>query len=50
MTITRHEPTEILSNVVEANGFVFTAGVTAKDTSQDAKGQTEEISKRSIDC
>ena len=45
MTITRHEPTEILSNVVEANGFVFTAGVTAKDTSQDAKGQTEEILK-----
>jgi len=45
MTITRHEPTEIFSKVVEANGFVFTAGVTAKDTSQDAKGQTEEILK-----
>lgn len=43
MTITRHEPTAILSNVVEANGFVFTAGVTAKDASLDAKGQTEQI-------
>jgi len=45
MTITRRETTEILSNVVEANGFVFTAGITAKDTSRDVKGQTEEILK-----
>ncbi len=46
MTITRHEPTAILSNVVEANGFVFTAGVTADDPTLDAKGQTEQILKR----
>jgi enamine deaminase RidA (YjgF/YER057c/UK114 family) len=43
MPITRHEPSPILSNVVEANGFVFTAGVVAKDASRDAKGQSEEI-------
>ena len=36
MPITRHEPSEILSNVVEANGFVFTAGVVAEDATQDA--------------
>ena len=29
MTIKRHEPSQILSKVVEANGFVFTAGITA---------------------
>ncbi len=44
MGITRHEPhAEILSDVVEANGFVFTAGVVAEDASLDAKGQTEQI-------
>lgn len=43
MTITRHEPTAILSNAVEANGFVFTAGVTARDAGPDVKEQTEQI-------
>ncbi len=43
MPITRHEPSKILSKVVEANGFVFTAGVVADDIKQDAKGQTEQI-------
>lgn len=43
MAITRHEPTKIYSKVVEANGFVFTAGITADDVSQDAKGQTQQI-------
>jgi enamine deaminase RidA (YjgF/YER057c/UK114 family) len=43
MPITRHEPSKILSKVVEANGFVFTAGVVADDRKQDAKGQTQEI-------
>jgi enamine deaminase RidA (YjgF/YER057c/UK114 family) len=43
MAITRHEPSKILSKVVEANGFVFTAGVVADDIKQDAKGQTEQI-------
>lgn len=45
MTITRHESSEILSDVVEANGFVFTAGVVADDPNLDAKGQTEQILK-----
>ena len=45
MSIIRHQPTPILSNVVEANGFVFTAGIVAEDTSQDAKGQAEQILK-----
>jgi enamine deaminase RidA (YjgF/YER057c/UK114 family) len=43
MTIKRHEPSKIYSKVVEANGFVFTAGVTADDVKQDAKGQTQQI-------
>jgi enamine deaminase RidA (YjgF/YER057c/UK114 family) len=43
MTITRHEPSKILSKVVEANGFVFTAGIVADDIKQDAKGQTQQI-------
>jgi enamine deaminase RidA (YjgF/YER057c/UK114 family) len=43
MPITRHEPAKILSKVVEANGFVFTAGVVADDIGQDAKGQTQQI-------
>lgn len=45
MTIVRHESSEILSDVVEANGFVFTAGVVADDPSEDAKGQTVQILK-----
>jgi enamine deaminase RidA (YjgF/YER057c/UK114 family) len=45
MPITRHEGSEILSKVVEANGFVFTAGVVADDVSQDVKGQTQQILK-----
>ena len=40
MTIKRHEPSKIYSKVVEANGFVFTAGITADDIKQDVKGQT----------
>ena len=43
MPITRHEPSKILSKVVEANGFVFTAGIVADDIGQDAKGQTVQI-------
>ncbi|MBO0740313.1 MAG: RidA family protein [Hyphomicrobiaceae bacterium] len=45
MAITRHEPSKIYSKVVEANGFVFTAGITAADPKQDAKGQTEQVLK-----
>lgn len=43
MSIVRHEQSKILSKVVEANGFVFTAGIVADDISQDAKGQTKQI-------
>jgi enamine deaminase RidA (YjgF/YER057c/UK114 family) len=43
MTIKRHEPSKIYSKVVEANGFVFTAGIVAEDVKQDAKGQTQQI-------
>lgn len=43
MSIIRHEPSKILSKVVEANGFVYTAGITANDPSQNAKGQAEQI-------
>jgi len=45
MPITRHEPSKIYSKVVEANGFVFTAGIVADDVKQDAKGQTQQILK-----
>jgi enamine deaminase RidA (YjgF/YER057c/UK114 family) len=43
MTITRHEPSKIYSKVVEANGFVFTAGIVADDISKDVKGQTQQV-------
>ncbi|MCW5716772.1 MAG: RidA family protein [Bauldia sp.] len=42
-TITRHEPSAIYSLVVEANGFVFTAGIVASRLDADVKGQTEQI-------
>ena len=45
MSIVRHEPSAILSKVVEANGLVFTAGIVADDAKQDAKGQTQQILK-----
>jgi enamine deaminase RidA (YjgF/YER057c/UK114 family) len=45
MPITRHEPSAILSDVVEANGFVFTAGVVADDPALDIKGQTQQVLK-----
>ena len=45
MAVTRHEPSKLLSKVVEANGFVFTAGIVADDVKQDAKGQTQQILK-----
>src|SRR5262245_34456077 len=45
MTIKRHEPSKILSKVVEANGFVFTAGVTAEDPNRVANGHAQRILK-----
>ncbi len=43
MTITRHEPNKIYSKAVEANGFVFTAGIVADNLTADVKGQTVQI-------
>lgn len=43
MPITRHEPSKIYSKVVEANGFVFTAGIVAENLSEDVKGQTRQV-------
>jgi enamine deaminase RidA (YjgF/YER057c/UK114 family) len=45
MTIKRHESNKIYSKAVEANGFVFTAGIVADDVTQDVKGQTRQILK-----
>jgi enamine deaminase RidA (YjgF/YER057c/UK114 family) len=41
--ITRHGSNAILSNAVEYHGFVFTAGLTADDLSQDVTGQTKQV-------
>ena len=43
MSLKRHEPSKIYSKVVEANGFVFTAGIVADDIKQDIQGQTRQI-------
>jgi enamine deaminase RidA (YjgF/YER057c/UK114 family) len=43
MAITRHESSSIYSKVVEANGFVFTAGIVADDVSDEVSGQTRQI-------
>jgi Endoribonuclease L-PSP len=43
MTIKRHEPSKIYNAVVEANGFVFLAGITPKTLTKDIKGQTQEV-------
>jgi enamine deaminase RidA (YjgF/YER057c/UK114 family) len=43
--IKRFESKGILSKAVEANGFVFTAGITAEDSKQDATGQARQILK-----
>ncbi len=45
MTITRHESKGILSKVVEANGFVFTAGITPDDTKTDVTDQARQVLK-----
>lgn len=41
--IIRTEPNKILSKAVEYHGFVFLQGCTAKDTSQDITGQTQQV-------
>ncbi|MFT5507914.1 MAG: enamine deaminase RidA (YjgF/YER057c/UK114 family) [Hyphomicrobiaceae bacterium] len=42
MAIERHEQNKVFSKVVEANGFVFTSGITANDNSLDVLGQTKQ--------
>ena len=43
MSIERHEPSEHLSRVVEHNGTVYIAGMTATDKSLGMKQQTEQV-------
>jgi enamine deaminase RidA (YjgF/YER057c/UK114 family) len=43
MSIKRHNPSDILSKAVEANGFVFLAGIVAENTSGDVKAQTRDV-------
>jgi enamine deaminase RidA (YjgF/YER057c/UK114 family) len=43
MSITRHDPTAILSNAVVHGDTVYLAGVVAKDLAKDVKGQTREV-------
>ena len=42
MAIERHEQNKVFSKVVEANGFVFTSGITATDNSLSVQGQTKQ--------
>ena len=43
MTITRHEPSAILSDAVEYGDTVYLAGVVADDLDQDVKSQTKQV-------
>jgi enamine deaminase RidA (YjgF/YER057c/UK114 family) len=43
VSITRHEPSAILSLAVEHGETVYLAGIVAKDLSKDVKGQTREV-------
>lgn len=43
MSIKRHNPSDILSKAVEANGFVFLAGIVAADVSGGVKAQTKDV-------
>lgn len=43
MTVTRHDPSQILSNAVVHGDTVYLAGVVAKNVEQDVKGQTKQI-------
>ncbi|UPG71584.1 RidA family protein [Roseomonas gilardii subsp. gilardii] len=44
--INRHGNNPVLSNAVEYHNFVFLAGVTADDLSQDVVGQTRQVLAR----
>ena len=43
MSITRHDPTAILSQAVQHGDTVYLAGIVAKNIDQDVKGQTKQI-------
>jgi enamine deaminase RidA (YjgF/YER057c/UK114 family) len=43
MSITRHDPTAILSNAVVHGNTAYLAGVVAKNLDADVKAQTKEI-------
>ena len=43
MSITRHDPSPILSQAVEHGDTVYLAGIVARNLDQDVKGQTKEI-------
>jgi enamine deaminase RidA (YjgF/YER057c/UK114 family) len=43
MAIKRYESNAVYSKVVEANGFVHTAGIIPGDLSKDVKGQTADV-------
>ena len=43
MSITRHDPSPILSQAVEHGNTVYLAGIVAKNLDADVKGQTKEI-------
>ena len=43
MSITRHDPSNILSLAAEHGDTVYLAGIVAKNLDNDVKGQTKEI-------
>lgn len=43
MTITRHLPSKVLSDIVEHDGRIYLAGQVADNLDQDVRGQTKEI-------
>ena len=43
MSISRYEPSTILSQAVVRGDMVYLAGITANDLSKDIKGQTREV-------
>jgi len=43
MSITRHDPSSILSQAVAHGDTVYLAGIVARDLKKDVKGQTKEI-------
>ena len=43
MSVTRHDPSSILSQAVEYGDTVYLAGIVAKNLDADVKGQTREV-------